>query len=644
MKVGKWALIALGIFGGIAILAAWIVYRVLFGDHPGALFETIEKTDVKQPPINEAVQLVDDRLEDRMPTFDPDLIDSRPIGDWQVNISAAILRIDVPMIRPDREPYLVRLRPSYAAALSEDPRRRVILPSANLIDGVGKQFDDGLYAALELAMFRGDAGQTPAVMDVVNRLHAVVPAESEARAYLEAVLLLSGASVESTSAVEGWRRKLEAQPMSSPAGFYTWNEELKSVWRTFRALQYKFASEEDEPVVRQLAEVLAADETLANDYRAMFDFYNHLSNPSRALSLVEIAGDDRPLSEIAGDSGRQGAVTCLPVSTSRETELFSQLFPLGLPAGADLMTELIKRIRSGDVDLSPHDDEGWYQHQVYALETLLLTDGNQESSKLVLTAAYKRRLLEAFKALVTKRRETHMRSLDVATAESAALMEGEVHPRLRLEPTASFYLRTARAYDFIQTLLVATIGNEKLSELHGVTADGERTLSLGEELETLKLRYYGFYLVTCEDIGMRPEFAADEMIDTDAAMAAALEWLDGFAVDPDLAVDTRVCVPIYIDPLKNETRYWGTIGIRLVKLDARYLTPPSVRPLDENGQPTGEWQEAERYLLSESEYLIAVDEFAEFTMPGVQVLTREAFRELCTQVQTKEDFLLKHGG
>ena len=49
MKVGKWALIALGIFGGIAILAAWIVYRVLFGDHPGALFETIEKTDVKQP-------------------------------------------------------------------------------------------------------------------------------------------------------------------------------------------------------------------------------------------------------------------------------------------------------------------------------------------------------------------------------------------------------------------------------------------------------------------------------------------------------------------------------------------------------------------------------------------------------------------
>ncbi len=78
------------------------------------------------------------------------------------------------------------------------------------------------------------------------------------------------------------------------------------------------------------------------------------------------------------------------------------------------MVTLIRRIRSGEVDLKPSTKpggDGWYQYQVYALETLLLPGRGQEKDKLLLTAEYKKRLVEAFKAMITTRRETHARQL-----------------------------------------------------------------------------------------------------------------------------------------------------------------------------------------------------------------------------------------
>src|SRR4029079_10801236 len=129
------------------------------------------------------------------------------------------------------------------------------------------------------------------------------------------------------------------------------------------------------------------------------------------------------------------------------------------PADADLMRELISRIRSGQVDLTPGPDGGWYDYQVLALETLLLPEKGQEAPKLLLTRAYKKRMLEAFQALVTKRRETHVRQLAPgATAGAAPRPLEQVQPRLRLEPCPSYYLRSARAYAFLANFLEAAVG------------------------------------------------------------------------------------------------------------------------------------------------------------------------------------------
>src|SRR5262245_3848722 len=139
----------------------------LFGPRLGSTY-TIERTDYTPPPPDDDLPLADDRLEDKAPTFDPDLVHPTPADGWRVNLSDAVIRLDVPIIRPDSEGHLLELHPSYAGATragkAKDPGAKV-LPSVNLIDGKAKQFDDGLMAAVDLAGYRGVDGGRKGYLD-----------------------------------------------------------------------------------------------------------------------------------------------------------------------------------------------------------------------------------------------------------------------------------------------------------------------------------------------------------------------------------------------------------------------------------------------------------------------------------------------
>ena len=63
----------------------------------------VEYTDYSPAAEREETQLADDTLGGEEPAFDAALVDSRPLGDWQVNASAAVVRLDCPMIKPDTE-------------------------------------------------------------------------------------------------------------------------------------------------------------------------------------------------------------------------------------------------------------------------------------------------------------------------------------------------------------------------------------------------------------------------------------------------------------------------------------------------------------------------------------------------------------
>ncbi|MHC4253656.1 MAG: hypothetical protein ACYS9X_31450, partial [Planctomycetota bacterium] len=124
--------------------------------------------------------LEDDKLEDKDPEFDPGLVDSRPVviargGAWEINASAAVIKLDIVGTGEKREAYLLDLHPSYADAVKAFSKKgKVVLPSINSIDGKAKQFDDGLYAELDAAFthqkMKSFHDTSALVIDVMRKL------------------------------------------------------------------------------------------------------------------------------------------------------------------------------------------------------------------------------------------------------------------------------------------------------------------------------------------------------------------------------------------------------------------------------------------------------------------------------------------
>jgi hypothetical protein len=628
-------LILLLIAGGV------VGYRWLSNSHRGDTYE-VERTDYHAPPPPADDVLPDDRMEDKhVPPFDPTLVDRRAVGgqgDWLLNASNAVIQLDVPLVRPDVEGDLLTLHPSYAAAASaRTPPDRAVLPSVNMLDGKAKQFDDGLYAALDQAHYQGVRDKLTSHVQLVRRIYDKAGPADPAAAYLAAGLELAGVQVAVDDA--GAKDRLlqafrENEVASKPIGFYTWNKTLADCFRFVRFFQKEFGPGEL-TVPAALAQVLGKDPGLRSDYGKAVRFYARLTNPLACLAVTDLPADHPPDADAFTQLCRDRhvmhtAVALFPPSSSRETVLFEKLFPLGIPENVNLMHELVRRIRSGEVNLKPGPDSGWYDYQVYALETLLLPEKGEEHNKLLLTKAYKKRMLEAFQALVTKRRETHVRQLAMAKAAAAGPPPSKVEPRLRVEPCPSYYLRTARAYAFLANFLDAALGKSALEGLHGLTEKGPRGPNLRAELLGMRDLFYGLYLVSCEDIGLKPAFAPGEVADAEACYRQAAGWLPKAFADPDLAADTRVAVPVAVDP--HGTRLWVTLGVRLSKLDAAYARAPSMKP----ARGKGEWQPVDFDRLAASRYLIPVDEFAEVSLPGPRVLTREELRAVCDRERTKE--------
>lgn len=646
-------LIASAVAAGFAVLGVWFWISNPSDSRRVDTNTTIERTvyyTARKPPADEV--LTDDKLEDKKPVFDAALVDRRALGEdgaWQLNASAAVLRMDVPLVKPDQEPKFVELHPSYAAAAKQAGRHARLLPSVNLLDGKAKQFDDGLYAAVDLAFYKGVRGRLESQVRLIRRFAELAGPKSAAAPFLAAGLELAGVKVEVKDVAEKDRLRdafLANETRSKPIGFYTWSEPLRTLFRFTRFYQKEFdASDAKElAVVQALAGPLNRDQGLLADYRRMLAFYAKLNNPAGSLSLADLPkggapGPDSVVRLVREKKIAHASVAVLPPSTSKEAVLFEALFPLGIPPDADLMKELVRKIRSGEVDLKPRADSGWYEYQVYALETLLLPEKGAEKDKLLLSKEYKKRMLDAFKALMTKRRETHLGGMEAAKAAAPLPpppggQAPSVEPRLRVEPAPTFYLRTARAYAFLQTFLQATVGKEALRTLHGLKQEGERTQDLQTEVTWMRDLFYGLYLISAEDIGLKDSLAGDEGVDRESVYRLASEWLAVAYDDADLATDTRVAVPVYMDADRNVTRLWLTLGVRLTRLHTRYVRPPSIRLAK-----GGEWKPVERDKLLGAEYLIPVDEFAEVELKGLRVLSREELRAICDREKTKESIL-----
>lgn len=432
--------------------------------------------------------------------------------------------------------------------------------------------------------------------------------------------------------VKKYRREFEYGPLSKPIGFYTWSEKLLDLFRFMRFFMQEIG---DPELCLELSRSVVRTEKLRQDYEASIAFFEGLTNPRHSMGLDDVYRGKEPKAMIR-PSPRGRGPSIWPPSTSREVLLFESIFAIGpCPPEFRLMEEFIKRIKKGEVDLKPREKDGWYQYQAFALQAFLLPAEGLPSQKLLLTKKYKARLEEAFAALVTKRRETHVRQLAEAEATAPGPPEIPFKPIMRLEPNPLFYLRTARAYVFLRNFLLARMGEETLRRMHGLKDEGRREKNLLEELDWMITFFYGCYLVCCDDIGLRLDFMEGElpMDDRVSAKATAMNWLNDFKHDPDLAVDTRVAVPILRNP-DGSRKVWATVGVRMAKLwvDFERGHCPMIRRMGET-----EWIQPRS--TSGTLYHIPVDSFVEVFNPHGWIPNRMELRDICDRMQTQDEII-----
>jgi hypothetical protein len=601
-------------------------------------------------------RIEDDRIEDKHPVLDPARTVTEKFGHCEVtlNKSAAVTKLDIVPFEPNEAPIngrLFRGRTEALAAIATISGADTI-PSMEVVNGALKPFNDGLYAAVEIEAEAGKRALLAALATRVRDLLATVepaarPALEDAAVLVGAATILAGDTPMVDGALLGRAQARAAafeaaHALARPIGFYTWTSALARIFTRDRFLQNRDGSETEGAFVA-LAWVLSQDAALLADYQRVTALYAGLTNPyvsytidalvpavsgaaalASAGAVVSAFGAAHPALKICGAT----SLAFLPASRSKEVDLFDAEFcDTGVPPGANLLDVLIQAIRSGEVDLAPASDSGWYDYQIYALETLLLPERGPESQHLLLTAGYKKKLIETFKSLLIQTRETHVKQL--AGAAGGAL-GGEppppvdIYPLLPAEPFPTYYLRTARGYRFLRTFLQATVGAAFLPGTSRLVESGGRSAAtLAAELDDRITLLYGLHFASADAVGMARDegLLTEELaeIDATAAVAVARAWLAAWRADADVARDPRVIIPIFYGA--EQTTYWAVVGVKVLEARAEFVPghEPAVTP---SACWTG------KFVPRRYSYL--VEESVEVRLPAARPPpTRDELRAIC---------------
>lgn len=533
------------------------------------------------------------------PPFDPELkiVEGFDGCLVEVNKSASLTHLNVKepdaKVSPHIKGVIFATRAEALAALGD----RTVIPSMEVVNGALKPFNDGLYAAIERIAEDGSSGSLVnkrATFDALLRAMLERAATGDAAATVAAAHFRAAQQLAPGAAASAAAPDVEGQAniartgflgdlfSATPIGFYTWSDELSAIFKRDRFLQTALPlGPASMPPAASLARELEADPALAARYDQVLALYRGLTNPFRDFAPSALLGSSdqdafvRAHPELTAQPPCQARFSWLPASNSPETKLIASQYCSNMPP-ENLLDALIAAIQSGSVDLTPTEASGFYDWQLYALETLLLPEHSSESGHLILTQKYRDKLVETFKSLLIQTRETHVKQLGPVAVPLSAKSEPryvDIYPMLPVEPFPTFYLRTARAYAFLHTFLRAALGEAALAQTHRSIEDGTTApIPLSEELDQKMRLLYGLHLVAAASIGMRDELADDERTRLDAAAmnAQARAWITGWETDPDVKRDPRVAVPMVNDASALLTRNLAVVGVRAIQISARF--------------------------------------------------------------------------
>lgn len=474
-----------------------------------------------------------------------------------------------------------------------------------------KQFDDRLYAAVELAAQQG-AGHFAGKSALLRQLASALTGDSPGADTIHAACRLGGESAVCPDSLQEPVRKIVQEFLgderhSKPLGFYTWTEQLRAIFRQDRLLQQPLAAKSADALARALKQTTGATEA----YDACLRLNARLSNPADKPD-VRNAGNERAF---------------FPASSSHEVKLLELLYGnKPIQDDFDLLSELIRRVRSGKIRLMPTERSGWYDHQTWSLEPLITPERRPESNRLELGRRYRHHMEELFRSCLALARETHAKSMRGGAGGYGGPSPVEVEPTLNVEPLPSVYERRAAGYRFVRSVLEEAFGTDALNKLPRLTPEGESTPGLAEELLWIEELFAGAAEAAYCDLGMADSGGPNTRI--------FQAWRMALGSDKDVGRDARMMVPVFYDEQRKKTKVWAFLGWRASMLSVAYRVPPtilaveSLRTSDRDPPPV---------QFGEADYHLASPVMAEVYVE--RLLDRDEFRQHCDRFKTRDRIL-----
>ncbi len=507
--------------------------------------------------------------------------------------------------------------------------------SASVLAHKAKIFDDGLYAAVELAAQNGagrHAGKAAILQSIGSALANADPAVAGTAqellfgaARLGQVPIANLPPTAQTSAQRASQEFLADKVRSTPIGFYTWSRQLESIFQQDRMLQGRMNSSD----IRTLVSILRANPSARATYERHLRLVSHLTNPLAHSDL-------RSLLEGHDDSSQEDS-QFFPPSVSHETTLMKKLFGVNpIPEGFVLADEMIRQIRARLLNLEPTTESGWYDYQTWALEPLVIPELMPEGKYLQLDDEYRKLLLELFKGLLTLTRGTHIKQLE-SPRLGATMRRDEcilIQPVLSAEPLATCYLRRALGYRYIKIILKDAFGPSELERLHRLTETGPVLPSLAKELAGMETLFLGAHVIIHRELGLPPDAATGSKTAVNKAAERFSAWARKLESDPDLRLDLRGMVPVFYDRGRKKLKVWAFLGWAKRPIRVTFSQPPraTVRSLHGNLLPDAppiRWGG----LYSELPYPVTAEVYVD------RILNRTEFRKLCDTCGTRSEIL-----
>eukprot|EP00727_Mastigamoeba_balamuthi_P012625 m51a1_g7986 hypothetical protein (543) ;mRNA; f:76897-79962 len=443
------------------------------------------------------------------------------VKDHTIDLTKQVLSIGPGKIRKPPNP-----RPP-SAVLAKLQKGRLSFVVGALVVHKAKQVDDGVYAAMELAV-QGSArlGKQHVLTAVADALEATAP---------------------SATAFEQWK----GQKAGKLLGFYTQSAVLEQIYHQDKLAQQLLLdllpSGNAKALCCCIHEMPTMSTAVEHRVEQNMVLYTRLTNPHDAPSALE-----PPLH----------LQTCLyPPSMSPKAILTVQLMRKGVdPGSIDLMAEVTRRVRVGTLSLWPSEEFRWYAHCLWAIEMLLRPCDTPKAQKLEMSDGYMDHLESLFKATMAATHETHVKHLRM-TYTGFFTPLWSLSPRLMVELLAEYYLRCSQAFQFVLS--------KELAGMHRLRKSGPVAKPLVDDLEEMVLLFQGLHDVVMHELGFS---RSKGNYHPPAAEHAARIWLRSVTKDKDLRVNNRMMVPVSYHSFTGLYKVWCILGLTPQNLEVHWST------------------------------------------------------------------------